>query len=74
PSQGTSPASPTRPVYKFRPGAITPYRLTFRTDFVTTQMDNSLLFEGLQSYVGNQQEFAYPPPGILLKANCKDLF
>lgn len=74
PSQGTSPASPARPVYKFRPGAITPYRLTFRTDFVTTQMDNSLLFEGLQSYVGNQQEFAYPPPGILLKANFKDLF
>ena len=74
PVQGVSPATSARPVYKFRPGAITPYRLTFRTDFVTTQMDNSLLFEGLQSYVGNQQEFAYPPPGILLKANFKDLF
>ncbi len=74
PYRGNLPVSDNRPIYKFRPGAITPYRLTFRTDFVTTQMDNSLLFEGLQSYVGNQQEFAYPPPGILLKANFKDLF
>lgn len=71
---GSFPGVVKKPVYKFRPGAITPYRLTFRTDFVTTQMDNSLLFEGLQSYIGNQQEFAYPPPGILLKANFKDLF
>ena len=78
-------------VYKFRPGRITPYRLEFRTDFVTTQLDNSLLFEGLESFAAtdpgfNQNslpssdggiappQFNYPPPGILLKANFKDLF
>ena len=61
-------------VYNFRPGRITPYRLEFRTDFVTTQLDNSLLFQGLESFAANTQEFGYPPPGILLKANFKDLF
>lgn len=62
-------------VYPFRPARITPYRLKFRTDYVVTQLDNSLLFEGLESYTANQQEiFSYPPPGILLKVNFKDLF
>ncbi len=62
-------------VYRFRPARISPYRLKFRTDYVVTQLDNSLLFEGLESYTANQQEiFSYPPPGILLKANFKDLF
>lgn len=60
-------------LHRFRPGRITPYRLKFRTDYVTTQMDNSLLFDGLNSYAGVPQDFGYPPPGILLKANFKDL-
>lgn len=61
-------------VYNFRPGRIVPYRLTFRTDYVTTQLDNSLLFDGLQSYAADPNGFNYPAPGILLKANFKDLF
>ncbi len=61
-------------VYEFRPGSITPYRLQFRTDFVTTQLDNSLLFDGLNSFAAQPDEFNYPPPGILLKGNFKDLF
>lgn len=66
-----------KPVYRFRPGRIVPYRLQFRTDYVTTQLDNSLLFEGLESFAANpdpQSGFNYPPPGILFKANFKDLF
>lgn len=59
---------------KFRAARIIPYRLKFRTDFVTTQLDNSLLFGGLDSYAGTPQGFSYPPPGILFKANFKDLF
>ncbi|MEN0003805.1 MAG: hypothetical protein AAF798_06665 [Bacteroidota bacterium] len=66
--------TPEKKVHKFRPGRITPYRLKFRTDYVTTQLDNSLLFEGRESYLGNPDGFGYPPPGILLKANFKDLF
>ena len=61
-------------VHDFRPGRIIPYRLKFRTDYMTTQLDNSLLFDGLSSYAGVPQDFGYPPPGILLKANFKDLF
>ncbi len=61
-------------VVRFNPSRITPYRLKFRTDFVTTQLDNSLLFGGLDSYAGTRETYSYPPPGILLKANFKDLF
>jgi hypothetical protein len=70
----TTSGQPTKEVFRFRPGRITPYRLQFRTDYVTTQMDNSLLFEGLDSYASNTDGYNYPPPGILLKANFKDLF
>ncbi|MCB0570318.1 MAG: hypothetical protein KDC66_11165 [Phaeodactylibacter sp.] len=60
--------------YDFRSSKIIPYRLQFRTDYVTTQLDNSLLFDGLNSYASNPDGFNYPPPGILLKGNLKDLF
>ncbi len=59
---------------EFRSSRIIPYRLKFRTDYVTTQLDNGVLFDGLNSYAGVPQDFGYPPPGILLKANFKDLF
>lgn len=62
------------PAYRFRPGLIIPSRLQFRTDFVTSQMDNSILFEGLESFSLNPQRFTYPVPGMMLKANFKDLF
>ena len=60
-------------VHDFRSSRIIPYRLKFRTDFVTTQMDNGFLFDGLNTYSGVPTDFGYPPPGILLKANFKDL-
>ncbi|MEL6865559.1 MAG: hypothetical protein AAFP19_14125 [Bacteroidota bacterium] len=61
-------------VMKFRSSRIVPYRLKFKTDFVTFQLDNSLLYGGLDSYAGARQNFDYPPPGILIKGNFKDLF
>lgn len=61
-------------VHKFRSSNIIPYRIKFRTDFVTTNVDNSLLFGGLDTYAGDREEFSTPPPGILFKANFKDLF
>ncbi len=63
-----------RDVHRFRPGRITSYRVKFRTDYVTTKLDNNLLFQGLETFAANPEEFQYPPPGILLKANFKDLF
>lgn len=65
---------PRKKVHDFRSSRIIPYRLKFRTDFVTTQLDNSILFDGLNDFSGVPQDFGYPPPGILLKANFKDLF
>lgn len=61
-------------VLKFRPGRIVPYRVKFRTDFLTTKLDNELLFEGLESFNGLDNEYNFQPPGILLKTNFKDLF
>lgn len=70
-----APTPEQKPIYRFRPGRIAPYRLQFRTDYVTTQLDNSLLFEGLENFAAAPQSgFGYPPPGILFKANFKDLF
>ncbi len=64
----------TKKVHDFRSSRIVPYRLKFRTDYVTTQLDNNFLFDGLNTYSGVPEDFGYPPPGILLKANFKDLF
>lgn len=61
-------------VHKIRPGRIKPYRPQFRTDYVTTQLDNSLLFGGLESFAANPDGFNYPPMGLLLKTNFKDVF
>ncbi|MCC7246773.1 MAG: hypothetical protein IT269_13900 [Saprospiraceae bacterium] len=85
--QDSIPVSPRRPARPFRnieigknnsvlrffPPQIVPYRTKFRTDYVSTDMDNSLLFEGLQRYDGPGSQFNTPPPGVLVKANFKDL-
>lgn len=49
-------------------------RLRFRLDYFNTNLDNSLLFGGLDTYAGTKQGFENPPLGILLKANLKDIF
>ncbi|MCS7035096.1 MAG: BamA/TamA family outer membrane protein [Saprospiraceae bacterium] len=60
-------------VHRFMPHRIVPYRLRFRSDFFSTTVDNNLLFEGLESFAGSPQAFTTPPPGILMRANFKDL-
>ncbi len=57
----------------FRQSRITPYRLKFRNDYITTTMDNSPLFGGLNSYAGSPEGFQMQPMGLLMKANFKDL-
>ncbi len=70
-------------LHRFRSSRIIPYRLKFKTDYVTTQLDNSPLFGGMDGVLSdstlsagndNPASFRYSPPGILLKANFKDLF
>ena len=53
---------------------IVPYQLRFKIHDVSTNMDNSLLFGGLDSYAGFKREYEPPPLGILIKADFKDLF
>ena len=65
---------PLKSIHRIRPGRIVPYRLRFHTDFFTTEMNNDLLFEGLQSFAANTDGYQYPPMGLLMKANFKDLF
>ncbi len=60
-------------IIRFNPPQIVPYRTKFRTDYISTNMDNNLMFEGLQRYDGPGSQLQTPPPGILLKANFKDL-
>ncbi len=65
------PAPAVTPFFSHR---IIPYRLRFKADRLTTQLDNGLLFDGLDTYSATKQEYNYPPPGILLKSTFKDLF
>ncbi len=58
---------------KFYPFKIIPYRLRFRTDYVSTTMDNNRMFDGLELYEGKNSRLNIPPPGVLLRANFKDL-
>jgi hypothetical protein len=60
-------------IVRFYPFKIIPYRLRFRTDYVSTTMDNNQMFEGLQLYEGPQSRLLQPPPGVLVRANFKDL-
>ena len=72
-----SEAKKEKQVLKFKSARITAYRLRFRTDFITTNLDNSLLFDGLNTFSGTDNDNTMnntPAPGILLKTNFKDLF
>ncbi len=62
------------PVHNFESSRAKVARLAFRLDNFTTQMDNEVLFEGLESFTGNSDELLNNPLGLLFKANVKDLF
>jgi hypothetical protein len=58
----------------FRKGNIVPHRLQFQSEFLTTELDNSLLFGGLTPTVDNQPDNGFLPLGILGLLNINDLF
>lgn len=74
-----TPSSNVRREYD--PSAVIPFykpriiaaRLRYKLDFVTTTVDNSLLFGGLDTYAGFGRNFEPQPLGILFKARLKDL-
>ncbi|MBK8502310.1 MAG: hypothetical protein IPL46_08910 [Saprospiraceae bacterium] len=61
----------SQPINRLR---IVPYRLKFKLHDLSTNMDNNLLFGGLDNYAAFKREFEPPPVGLLMKAIFKDLF
>jgi hypothetical protein len=61
----------SQPINRLR---IVPYRTKFKLYDLSTNMDNNLLFGGLDSYAGFKEGFEPTPLGILMKAKFKDLF
>ena len=75
PSYNNASASPKIANHIFKQQRIIPSRLKFRTDDVSSKIDNSLLFGGLDSYAGIPQNgYGSPPLGLLMKGVVKDLF
>lgn len=61
-------------IEEFNSARVTASRLTFKLDNFTTKMDNSVLFEGLESYTGEPDQLDHNPTGLLVKATMKDIF
>ena len=60
-------------VVHFKPMRASASRERFRLDNFITRMDNSVLFEGLESYTGEDKELNGVPTAILFKGVVKDL-
>ena len=63
-----------RPLEKFEFPKMLASRLKFKFDRFFSNLDNSILFDGLDTYAGTKRGFEFPPMGILLKASVNDLF
>lgn len=61
-------------VIKYSPMRATASRIKFRLADFSTRLDNSVLFEGLESYAGSDRDLTNIPVGILFKGVVKDIF
>ena len=61
-------------VEPFNPSRAVASRLKFKMVELSSNIDNSVLFEGLESYLGDDRELLSQPLGIRFKARLKDLF
>ena len=60
-------------VIKYKSVRASAYRNQFRLDDFQTKLDNSVLFEGLETFTGENTDFNTIPTSILLKGVIKDL-
>ncbi len=60
-------------IVRFEPMRSSASRERFRLDDFITKLDNTVLFEGLESYTGDDKELNAQPTGILFKGVIKDL-
>ena len=58
----------------FIPTKVLPYRVKFSTDYVLSQLDNSLIITPYQNFVGNGPVFEQPPLSGLFTISLSDLF
>lgn len=58
----------------FKRSRIIPYRTQFHSEFLSTQLDNRMLFGGLVPTVDNNPNNTFPPLGVLTMLNVEDLF
>ncbi len=61
-------------VIEFEPNRAIAARTRFKLEDVTTKLDNQILFEGLESFAGDDKELTNAPMGFLIKAKTIDLF
>jgi hypothetical protein len=57
----------------FRPSRIVPYRVQFSSDYVVTQLDNSILVQPYQSFSANAGVFNYPELSGMITLGISDL-
>lgn len=57
----------------FKPTHILPYRLKFTTEYVTTQLDNGVIFNRYQSFTSQGPVFQNPALSPLIKVGTYDL-
>lgn len=60
-------------VVKFKPMRASASRERFRLDKFISRFDNEVLFEGLESYTGQDKDLNGVPVGLLMKGIIKDL-
>ena len=69
---------PYRPVnhriHDFRPVRAVAYRLRFGIEDISTTVNNELLFGGLNTFAGINEEFEPPSTGFLIKGSAGDIF
>ena len=57
----------------FIPTRVQPYRVKFSTDYVMTQVDNTILINQYQNFIGNGPVFQTPAAGGLITLSISDL-
>jgi hypothetical protein len=73
-SESSLPDISNRSASPFYNTQVTAAGLVFRFHDVTTKMDNSVLFEGLELFGGQNPQVNQVPMGFLAKASVSDLF
>ncbi len=58
----------------FKLSKVLPYTVKFSTDYLASQLDNSLLINRYQAYNTNEGQFQNPNLGALIKLGITDLF